>query len=169
MKMLWVIGSCLIALSAFADVVPKYVFPESKSTTYSQDESPITDWFFQHWTAAGYAVPEDGEHFVWCKYVVAVSDLSKIQADDGVMYLNKDGITSALALVVKVGLRDDAVAVIEPIPGGLVMMHSVDRSRIESAFRPVRKVGDKASLEAVLEAFYVRACHGLRLRVPISE
>jgi hypothetical protein len=61
MKKLWVIGSCLIALTAFADVVPQYAFPESKSTTYSQRESPITDWMFEHWAGAGYAVPEDGE------------------------------------------------------------------------------------------------------------
>ena len=145
MKKRSAIGSCLIALIAFADVVPQYPFPESKSTTYSQDESPITDWIFEHWAAAGYAVPEDGEHFVWRKYVVAVSDLSTIQAGDGIMYLNKDGVTSTLALVVQVGLKDDAVAVMEPIPGGLVLMHGVERSRIESAFRPVRKAGDKAS------------------------
>jgi hypothetical protein len=126
-------------------VVPQYPFPESKSTTYSQNESPITDWMFEHWAAAGYAVPEDREHFVWCKYVVAVTDVSKIQANDGIMYLNKDGITSRLALVVEVGLKDDAVAVMEPIPGGLVMLHVVDRSRIESAFRPVHKVGNKTS------------------------
>jgi hypothetical protein len=145
MKKLWVVGSCLIALTAFADGVPHYPFPESKSITYSEDESPITDWIFEHWAAAGYAVPENGEHFVWRKYVVAVSDLSKIQADDGIMYLNKDGVTSTLALVVEVGLKGDAVAVMEPISGGLVMMHGVDRSRIESVFRPVRKVANKAS------------------------
>jgi hypothetical protein len=74
----WVIGGCLIALTTFADVVPKYPFPESESTTYSLDESPITDWIFEHWAAGGYAVPEDGEHFVWRKYVIAVSDFSKI-------------------------------------------------------------------------------------------
>jgi hypothetical protein len=145
MKKLWVIGGCLVAMSAFADVVPQYPFPESKSTTYSQDESPITDWIFEHWAAAGYAVPEDGEHFVWSKYVVAVTDFSQIQADDGIMYLSKDGVTSTLALVLEVGLKDGAVAVMEPIPGGLVMMHGVDRSRIQSAFRPVRKVSDKTS------------------------
>jgi hypothetical protein len=39
----------------------------------------------------------------------------------------------------------DVVAVMEPIPGGLVMTHGVDRSRIESAFRPVRKASDKTS------------------------
>lgn len=115
-------------VDCFADVVPQYPFPESKSTTYSQRESPITDWMFEHWAAAGYAVPEDGEHSVWRTDVVAVTDVSKIQANDGIMYL-----------------KDNAVAVMEPIPGGLVMMHGVDRSRIESAFRPVRKVGDKTS------------------------
>jgi len=45
----------------------------------------------------------------------------------------------------KLWSKDDVVAVMEPIPGDLVMMHGVDRSRIESAFRPVRKVGDKTS------------------------
>ena len=145
MKNIWVIGSCLIALTTFADVVPKYPFPESESATYSQDESPITDWIFEHWAAGGYAVPEDGEHFVWRKYVIAVSDFSKIQAGDGIMYLNNDGITSKLALVVEVGLRDDAVAVMEPVPGGLVIMHGVDRSRIQSAFRPVRRVSAKST------------------------
>jgi hypothetical protein len=34
---------------------------------------------------------------------------------------------------------------LEPVRDGLVIMHGVDRSRIESAFRPVRKLGDKAS------------------------
>jgi len=145
MKSIWVIGSCLAALTAFGDVVPKYPFPESESATYTQDESPITDWIFEHWAAGGYAVPGDGEHFVWRKYVMAVSDFSKIQAGDGIMYLNNDGITSTLALVVEVGLKDDAVAVMEPVPGGLVIMHGVDRSRIQSAFRPVRKVSAKST------------------------
>ncbi|HYY27470.1 MAG TPA: hypothetical protein VE860_05990 [Chthoniobacterales bacterium] len=143
MKHIWVIGSCLIALTAFGDVVPKYPFPESESATYTQDQSPITDWIFEHWAAVGYAVPADGEHFVWRKYVVAVNDLSKLQAGDGIMYLNNDGITSTLALVVEVGLKEDAVAVMEPVPGGLVIMHGLDRSRIESAFRPVRKLSAK--------------------------
>jgi hypothetical protein len=142
MKMLCAIGSCLLALTSFADVVPRYTFPESDSTTYSQDDSPIASWIFAHWAAAGYAVPEDGEHFVWRKYVVAVSDFSKLQAGDGIMYLNRDGLTSRLALVVDAGLKDDAVAVMEPIPGGLVMLHGVDRSRIQSAFRPARKLGE---------------------------
>lgn len=145
MKKLWVIGSWLIALSSLANAVPQYRFPESDSTTYSRNQSPITDWIFEHWSAVGYAVPQDGERFVWRKYVVDVTDLSTIQVGDGIMYLNNDGVTSALALVVEVGLKDDAVAVMEPLPGGLVIIHSVERSRIESAFRPVRKVGDKAS------------------------
>jgi hypothetical protein len=145
MKKLWVIGSCLIALAAVAGVVPQYPFPESESTTYNQNESPITDWIFEHWAAVGYAVPQDGEHFVWRKYVMDVIDLSTIQAGDGIMYLKNDGVTSALALVVEVGSKEDSVAVMEPLPGGLVMIHGVDRSRIQSVFRPVRKVGDKAS------------------------
>jgi hypothetical protein len=60
-------------VDCFADVVPQYPFPESKSTTYSQHESPITDWMLEHWAAAGYAVPEDGEHSVWRTDVVAVT------------------------------------------------------------------------------------------------
>jgi hypothetical protein len=142
-KKLWVTGISLIALTSFADAVPQYPFPESESTTYSQSESPITDWIFEHWAAVGYALPKDGEHFVWRKYVMGVIDLSTIQVGDGIMYLNNDGVTSALGLVVEVGLKDGAVAVMEPIPGGLVIIH--ERSRIQSAFRPVRKVGDKAS------------------------
>jgi hypothetical protein len=139
MRKLWVIGSCLLAGTVFAGLVPQYPFPESKNVTYSQNESPITDWIFEHWAAAGFAVPEDGEKFVWSKYVVAVNDFSEIQANDGIMYLGKDDVTSALAIVLDVGLKDDAVAVMEPVRDGLVIMHGVDRSRIESAFRPVRK------------------------------
>jgi len=37
MKKRSAIGSCLIGLIAFADMVPQCPFPESKSTTYSQD------------------------------------------------------------------------------------------------------------------------------------
>jgi hypothetical protein len=133
------------ALAGFADVVPQHPFPEWESTTYNQNESPITDWIFEHWAAIGYAVPKDGEHFVWRKYVVDVADLSTIQLGDGVMYLKEDGITSKLALVVEVGSGDDTVAVMEPLPGGLVIIHGVNRSRIQSAFRPVRKTGDKAA------------------------
>lgn len=74
---------------------------------------------------------------------MAVADFSNIQAGDGIIYLNNDETTSTLALVVDPGLKKAAVAVMEPLPGGLVIVHGVDRSRIQSAFRPVRKASDK--------------------------
>jgi hypothetical protein len=68
--------------------------------------------------------------------------LTRLQvADDGVLYQDKlKHLVYALVFIDK-----GTVEVEEPVPGGLVLMQAIEKTQIQTAFRPVHKLTDKAS------------------------
>lgn len=122
-------------------------FPENHAVTYSAEEMPLTAWFFAHWKSLGYKVPSDGDKFLWKQYVVNVEDLSSVQNDDLVIYANKDG-SFDVALVVEVnGITDKkAIAVMVPIPGGLIMIRPLNKDEILGVGRPVQRTNQKSTI-----------------------
>jgi hypothetical protein len=138
-----IIAVSLSVLSAHAAEIVQHVpFPERGTVTYNENSGTILPWFFARWEADGYAVPQDGETFQWSQYVRNIADFSELQPDDGVRYQDK---LKHLVYALVVFIDNGTVEVEEPVPGGLVLMQAIDKTQIQTAFRPVHKLTDKTS------------------------
>lgn len=145
-------STILVGAIAWATEIKDFrPFHDDATVVYSAEKMPLLSWVFAHWQSEGYAVPQDGEEFVWSKYAVNVESLfqlaphqwecqkfSCIQKNDLVFFRNDSGNIN-VGMVFDI-FEDDRtlVGVMQPLPGGLIMIQGLERSKVLGIGRPVK-------------------------------
>jgi hypothetical protein len=106
------------------------------SRKYDAGDNPVIAWFINQWSAAGFAVPAQGETFTWNQYLSPVTD-NRPQEGDLVRFTDKDA-KSHMGLVVDAS-SDGAPVVKVPIGGGMVLLMLVDKANVTGYLRPHKK------------------------------
>jgi hypothetical protein len=113
--------------------------PRPKTTPTVLDGSDqLSEWFAFHWAAEGYLMPAWKDIFRWDAYLEKVTDGRPKKFD--ACYYN-DG-TEFLACGMVVEDPDDneqPVVVMNPMPGSMVIIHSIKREMIAGYLRPKGK------------------------------
>ena len=119
---------------------PVKIFSPDIVVNQRSEMSKSLQWVFTMWEQIGYLVPPEHEQFYVGNIAGNVRPIN-IEIDDAVMFW--DGSRSAMALVVNAE-SIDTVIVVEPISEyRLVILHGIDRLKIEGAMRPLHRHGDK--------------------------
>jgi hypothetical protein len=142
----------VVAIAVGSQVRELRPFRENTTVVYSAEKMPLLAWVFAHWRADGFSVPEDGETFVWNKYAVNIPPLfqlapkqwecqnfSSIETSDVVFFPDESGdIDFGMVFESDVGDRTK-VGIMQPIPGGLLILQSIERSNVLGVGRPIVK------------------------------